>query len=272
MRTFARAGVLALAMMLSSGCSNGAGQAGGETALADPARQDPAAQTSEPRLGLVTSLPIYWTGASGVADILSAQGEVHWVRQDLERAYVLVPLDTLAAQGEGGTIEPSAGLAGLKRLFVAQPRALSPADNVALDEWVRGGGSLLFVIDPMLTEHSEFGIGDPRRPTDVGLVPPVFARWGLAMTYEPSPDGNPSTFDLDDTEIVAFEYGELAVRDASGPASRCEILAQGLVAACTIGKGRAVIVADASFLEPDEEPVEDRTALQALLALAFDTN
>ena len=62
----------------------------------------------------------------------------------IEARYTLQPLDTLspvpALSPDAPDTDP---LAGLERLAVIQPRGLSPADNVALDQWVRGGGRLL---------------------------------------------------------------------------------------------------------------------------------
>ena len=224
-----------------------------------------AIESDLPKLGLVTGLPIYWPEEAGFEDLARGEGELPWVRRDLEKRFAIVPLDLLA-QDDGS---PSAELSSLQHLMIAQPRGLSAAANVALDRWVRNGGQLLYVIDPMLTQHSHYGLGDPRRPNDVGLVPPFFGRWGLSMSVRENPDGNPRTFRLDNAEIVAFEYGELQLQASETAGTRCELLADGLMAQCEVGEGQALIVADAAFLEPDPEPVYDRPALTALLNRAF---
>ena len=68
-------------------------------------------------------------------------------------------------------------LSHVTRLLLAQPRALSGPENVALDAWVRGGGHLLLFADPMMTGESRFGIGDRQRPQDVILLSPILNRW-----------------------------------------------------------------------------------------------
>ena len=61
-----------------------------------------------------------------------------WQRTALEAAYAIEPLDTLASvPGISPDAPETDPLAGLQRLAVIQPRGLSPADNVALDDWVR---------------------------------------------------------------------------------------------------------------------------------------
>jgi ABC-type uncharacterized transport system involved in gliding motility auxiliary subunit len=58
-------------------------------------------------------------------------------------------------------------------LLMAHPLAQPAEALVALDAWVRGGGRLLLLADPMLEWPSERPLGDPLRP------PPMFADTGL---------------------------------------------------------------------------------------------
>ena len=120
------------------------------------------------QLGLFSTLPIYWGSGGDVATLLDTAQEKDWVREQLERSFALTPLDAL---------EPE-NLANVDRLLLAQPRPLAPSENVALDEWLRDGGRLLIFADPLLTRHSEFSIGDRRRPQDVVLISPILKRWG----------------------------------------------------------------------------------------------
>ena len=48
------------------------------------------------RLGLMTSLPLYWPLGANVAAIASGNAPVPWQRQAMERRFELVPLDTLS--------------------------------------------------------------------------------------------------------------------------------------------------------------------------------
>ena len=120
----------------------------------------PRASKARTPLGLFSSLPIYWAESTSIDETLDSSRPQHWVRAALERDRELVPLDTLDGPE----------LARFDDLILAQPRPLSPAENVALDQWVRNGGRLLLFADPLLTEHSRFALGDKRRPQDIVLL------------------------------------------------------------------------------------------------------
>ena len=219
-------------------------------------------------LGLMTSLPIYWGEAESFADLLAGgEAEQHWVRRVLERDYSLLPLDTL--WGENGL--PSEELAGLDKLLLAQPYTLTPADNVALDRWVRDGGTLLMFADPVLTAHSHFPIGDKRRPQEVGLVPPVFARWGIAQSYDEGQAGGERMVAWNTIDIPVHRRGRFELLPAPDEnAGECEIAADALIVRCRVGSGGATIVADAAVLS---ERRDDRReyALTALLRRAYNS-
>lgn len=222
-------------------------------------------EEARPRLGLMTSLPIFWGEPADMNDLLAGTAEQHWLRARLEEDYALVPLDVLGtAQGQ-----PYAELSGIEFLVVAQPRALTPADNVALDQWVRDGGKLLLVLDPMMTEHSEYPIGDKRRFNDVALIPPVLARWGLQMRFQEGALPREAAFD--GATIPVEEFGSLTPVEPAGgsAASDCSLEGAGVIARCRIGRGRVLVVADAAFLNrADGEPASPH-AVDAVLAAAF---
>ena len=104
----------------------------------------------------------------------------------MARSYALEPLDTLspipALAADQPDLDP---LAGLRRIAIIQPRGLSASDNVAVDGWVRAGGRLLLVLDPALTGEYDLPLGDPRRPVDTALIPPVANAWGGPTDLEP---------------------------------------------------------------------------------------
>lgn len=216
-------------------------------------------ERDKPDLGLLTTLPIYWSESLEIGEALDSREEPHWARVTLEADYDLLPLDTLDA-GEGG-------LGGLDYLLLAQPRALSPPENVALDDWVRAGGHALVFADPFLTGDSRFGIGDRRRPQDVVLLSPILRRWGLELQFDPGqPDGE-YYVKLASGEIPVNLAGRLVEVTGSAP-SDCTLSASGLVAECAIGRGRAVVVADAALLEGwRAEPA--RAQLETLAERAF---
>lgn len=194
------------------------------------------------RLGLLTTLPIYWSEANDIGERLDGDAPPHWARTALAARYELVPLDTLESDQ----------LALLRKLLMAQPRPLSPSENVALDDWVRGGGTLLLFADPLLTEHSRFAIGDRRRPQDVVLLSPILARWGLELRFDDE-QGEGERIAGDSAVALPVHYpGELELK-AGGFDSTCRIERAGLIAKCNIGRGTATIVADAALLESDRE-------------------
>lgn len=206
-------------------------------------------------LGLFTSLPLLWGEAPGVAELLATPPPPHWAKALLERRYRLIALDTL---------HPPANMA---LLLVAQPRAFSPDENVALDRFVRRGGRVLLFADPLLTWDSAFTIGDRRRPQGTVLLSPILKRWGLDLRFDES---QPSGV----REIAGIPVnlpGTLALspeQPAPTLATTCRIEAEGLLAKCRIGRGYALIVADAAVLEPDGQ-TRQIDALNDLVRQAF---
>lgn len=191
-----------------------------------------------PALGLMTSLPIYWPESASVTETLDRGAEPHWVRSDLEETFRLEPLDTL---------DPTS-LRPLDALLLAQPRPLSPPENVALDDWVRGGGHLLLFADPFLTEESRFPLGDKRRPQDVALLSPILARWGLELTFDDRQDDGDHANQFAGTAVPVRLAGKWRWQAPGAPAS-CTLEASALIARCAVGQGSVLAVADAAVLE-----------------------
>lgn len=219
-------------------------------------------------LGLFGSLPIYWGEATELPSLIAGAEPPGWVRQELERRYHLRLLDVLGPSQGADT------LAGIHSLLLAQPRALSGVENVALDDWVRDGGRLLLFADPILTAHSDFGLGDRRRPKDVALISPILAHWGLELRFDEDQPGSEQQVQLFDLAYpVAFAGHFVRIESAGESAAadtRCELHAGGLAAQCAIGKGRVLLIADAALLDNARGgAVADRQALAAVLDLAF---
>ena len=212
----------------------------------------------EAQLGLFTTLPVFWNETPDVAALLDAQGEQHWARTLMTQQYDLVPLVVLSEDR----------LAGLEQLVLAQPRPLSPQENVALDDWVRAGGQVLVFADPMLMQHSIFPLGDKRRPQDVVLLSPILARWGLELVFDEEQDAGERTVRSAGIAVPVVMAGQLAATQ-SGAESQCDISEQDLVARCRIGEGTATIVADADLFEPHAESDLAPAALNALMQRAF---
>lgn len=215
------------------------------------AQRQEAAPANRPHLGLFTTLPILWGESASISEMLATPPPPHWAKAVLDSRYRITPLDV---------VEPGS----LRYLLIAQPRPLAPAENVALDDWVRRGGRVLLFADPMLTWHSTFSIGDKRRPQDVVLLSPILARWGLELRFDEGQGGEERTV----SGLPIRLAGTLALT-GKGHAARCTVTDEELVAECRIGKGTALVVADAALLEPDGDEAAKGSALESLLDRAL---
>lgn len=217
------------------------------------AEQAPPATAAEerPELGLMGTIPLYWGEEAGFGGALSGNAAHHWARAQLEAHYTLRPLDTLNEQS----------LAGIEFLLLAQPRALGGPENVALDEWVRGGGHLLLFADPLVTGESRFPIGDRRRPQGAILLSPILGHWGLRLEFD---DARP--------EGVVLVGGKLPVNLPGTfvtEGGECAVESDGIIARCTIGEGGVLALADSAVLDLYEPHSAATAALDWLLGESF---
>ena len=224
---------------------------------------------SQPRaVGLFGTLPIYWNEAAELADYLSRDQASHWARGVLEYCHTIRNLDSLAPEGTGNKGE--SGLGGLRYLLMAQPRVLAPAENVALDDWVRAGGRLLLFADPMLTAHSIHPLGDQRRPADVVILSPILARWGLRLEFDEDQPPAERMVSVAGVRVPVDMAGTLVPEAGGGPDTTCHLFARGLAAQCRIGKGHVLILADSALLDEDgANPAVRIAAFEALLDRGF---
>jgi hypothetical protein len=187
----------------------------------------PQPTEQRPTLLILTSLPLVFGEKFGLEG-----GSAALTR--LETRYRVQPI----------AVTDAASLRGAKLLLAAQPNAQPAEDLVELDKWVRAGGHLLLLADPTLEWHSERPLGDRLRPplafADTGLL----AHWGLRLD---APDQRgPVELMIDGKRVLVASPGRLV--------GRCPTEADGIVAHCTIGRGKVTIIADADFL--DERGVE----------------
>lgn len=187
-------------------------------------------------VGLFTTLPILWRESADLRGLLASDGADHWAKGAIAARGRIVPLDNLLRTG------------AVDVLLMAQPRSLSPQENVALDGWVRGGGRLLLFADPLLTGHSEFSLGDRRRPQDVVLLSPILSHWGLRLGFDDVQSAGERVGAAFDIALPVNLPGRIA-RQAGGAGADCVIGPGGLAAQCTIGKGRVLVIADAALFE-----------------------
>jgi hypothetical protein len=211
-----------------------------EEPVALPAR--PAEE--RPELLVLTSLPIAFP------EEFTLEGGGSPAMTALESRYRVVPISTADA----------ASLAGHKLLLMAQPNAQPAEILVELDEWVRKGGRVLLLADPMLDWPSEKPLGDLSRPPlafpDTGLL----GHWGLRLDAPDAP--GPATFSVGGRKVHALSPGTLV---ATGPG--CSVAGSGFIARCQIEGGAATVVADADFADVERRRDPARFAnLEFLLA------
>lgn len=232
--------------------------------------------TSEtlPALGLMTSLPLNWELGTDISDFAKGVSRETWQSSAISQCFAISPLDTLSPIAGLTSNDPEADpIHGLSHLAIIQPRALTPADNVALDAFVRAGGEALLVLDPMLTGHYDLPLGDPRRPIDSALyaIPPVVARWGLEVVYSPdqAPEKAKLVTQIEDAFVMIDNGLKWSFIDPE--AAQCTLSANGYLARCKVGDGRATLLGDAAVFEDRLLAGENFEAMAAVFDYAFET-
>jgi hypothetical protein len=200
----------------------------------------PRQPEDKPVLLLLTSLPLVFN------EDFSIEGGGSEALTALQAHYRVVPI----------SVADASDLARGGLLLMAHPLAQTAENLVELDQWVRRGGRVLLLADPMLEWPSKRPLGDPLRP------PPIFAdtglldHWGLRLD---APDKRgPQKRSLGGYEIATSSPGDLF--------GGCNISSDRLVARCRVGKGRATIVADADLLDPKTLGDGARHNLDAILS------
>jgi hypothetical protein len=206
----------------------------------EPVPLPPRAAAERPRLLLLTSLPLLFSEGFS----LSGGGSAALTR--LQTRYNVVPISVT---------EPRE-LAKGRLLLMAHPLAQPAEDLVALDEWVRRGGRVLLLADPMLEWPSRRPLGDPLRPPPMFMDAGLLSHWGLRL--DAPEERRPAVRSLGGFQIMTMSPGALS--------GTCSISHDRLVAHCRVGKGEATIVADADFLNSDRLGSRASHNLDGLLA------
>jgi hypothetical protein len=195
--------------------------------------------TGRPTLLLLTILPLVFS------DQFSLEGGSPALTA-LQSRYRVVPI----------SVTSHADLGKSQLLLMAQPLAQTAENLVALDEWVRAGGHVLLLADPMLEWPSSRPLGDRLRPPPMFMDTGLLAHWGLRLD---APDRRgPQKRNLGGYDVLTVSPGTLA--------GACQISPDRLVADCRVGKGRAIVVADADLLDVSRLGAEAPHNLDALLA------
>ena len=206
----------------------------------EPAPPPPRPMAQRPTLLLLTSLPLLFN------EDFSLSGGGSPAIKRLEARYKIVPIN----------VADPKELAKGRLLLMAHPLAQPAEDLVALDEWVRRGGRVLLLADPMLEWPSNRPLGDPLRPPPMFMDTGLLAHWGLRLN---APDERaPVVRKLGGFDVLTVSPGSLA--------GACSISADRFVARCRIGKGEATIVADADLLNVGQLGTKARHNLDGLVA------
>ena len=176
-----------------------------------------------PTLLLVTSLPLLFGDNFSLSDNGSP------ALKALETRYRVEPI----------SVTDRSELMKGRLLLMAHPLAQPAEDLVALDQWVRDGGRVLLLADPMLEWPSGRPLGDPLRPPSMFMDTGLLAHWGLRL--DAPLERGPRVSRLGGYDVVTVSPGELF--------GGCRISADRLVAHCQIGSGQAIVVADADLLD-----------------------
>lgn len=194
-----------------------------------------------PELLLLTSLPL----AFGESFSLEAAGSP--VLDALEQRYRVKAISTASTEA----------LEGSKLLLMAQPLAQPAEDLVSLDRWVRRGGRVLLLADPMLEWADSRPLGDATRPPPMFMDTGLLGHWGLRLDAPDRRGERPA-------ELAGRD---VTLRSAGSLSGSCKLSEGGLIARCEVGKGEALIVADADFLDWSQQGGE---AARAALLAALD--
>ncbi|MEY3635121.1 MAG: hypothetical protein RLZZ61_1531 [Pseudomonadota bacterium] len=197
----------------------------------------PVDNQPKPPLALMTSLPLLWSEGGIEAD-LAKDAAPHPAFARLSALYDITSIDDLNAWTPKSQ----------QILLLAQPRALAPRELVRLDNWVRQGGIVLILADPALQWGSLYPLGDKRRPLFTSMLSPLFVHWGLELVLPLEDEVPTSMRKIGVFNIQTVTAGEWLSKERNAT-NGCALLAKGLLADCRIGKGRAVLVADADFLD-----------------------
>jgi hypothetical protein len=195
-------------------------------ALRPPQHSRPSAERRKnPPLLLLTTLPLVFGEDFGLESAGSP------AMKALGSSFEVLPISTTS----------SSELARARLLLMAQPPAQTAENLVALDAWVRSGGHLLLHADPMLEWPSRHPLGDPLRPATMFMDTGLLAHWGLRLDGPDMP--GKAVRRLGGYSVITVSPGRLE--------GKCNISTDRLVADCAIGRGRAIIVADADLLNAE---------------------
>lgn len=131
-------------------------------------------QPNQPKVGLITALQVNGGQNPMQAQMGGGQPSPPWViMQQIREFFTIVPLTADVAQ-----IPKDVSM-----LLLIQPENLSSQAQVAIDQFVLGGGKVLLFVDPHAESVSPPGMGGMGRPATGNLdgIKKLMAAWGVSM-------------------------------------------------------------------------------------------
>jgi hypothetical protein len=198
---------------------------------------DSPALERRPGLLIMSSIPLQW-GEATMAEVASGKAQPSPLFKRLGEKNRTVLIDDFRKLGKPGSAP----------VLMIQPRALAPSELVQLDDWVRKGGSAIIFADPALEWPSDLPLGDRRRPLFTSLLTPLFRHWGVELAL---PIAEKSV--VEDAIVGEYRIGPKSAgiwlpAKNDKAAGRCTIRKDELIALCIVGRGKALLVADADLL------------------------
>lgn len=189
-----------------------------------------------PKLGLMTSIPLI-LGEVSVEQMVSGQSEPAVAYTVLKKYYNVIPLNAIDDR-----------VSQFNHILLAQANPLTAEELVRLDRWVREGGHIVILSDAALQWHSEYSLGDKRRPLFTSLLSPLFSYWGLEQLLLMD-DPKQQIIDIDDYQINTVTPAQWSMVTSEAKGVSCNLSENRFEAICTIGEGRAVLIGDSDFID-----------------------
>lgn len=199
----------------------------------------PAAPSRPAKTLLLTSLPLQnWE--AGAAAIAGPQDGAALVVLRRRLAPTLIAADGLAA----GSVGPR------DRLLLVHPPALAPETLVEVDRFVRAGGRAIILADGLSSWPPPYRLGDPRNPPVTSLLTPLLDHWGIGLDAPVPGDASGDT-------VTIVHQGHRLTLHSPGHFAQLPRNCRGAghlpdrrptIATCRIGRGTAVVLADADLL------------------------
>jgi hypothetical protein len=197
----------------------------------------PAAQPG--RVVALTGLPLRTWGQDDLSlGAMQDAAALVVLRQRLSRPLVL--MDRLAP----------ASLNQDDRLLLAHPLALPPETLVEVDRFVRAGGRAVILADGLSSWPPPHRFGDPRNPPVTSLLTPLLDHWGVRLDA-PIPEGANSdsvAVEHQGHRLTLHSPGHFATLPKACRGAGLRPDGQPTIATCRIGRGTAVLLADADLL------------------------